>query len=70
LAEPSIRHSGVRQRPPADDDTRSTAQVDKDDPPDDRPIDHTRRFDDQPGRDDVPENEPPIERADGQVYGG
>jgi len=62
LARSSTRRDADRGPLPADEGTRSTGHGLGGDAPADRP------------EDDVPEvdseNEPPIERSDGQVYGG
>jgi hypothetical protein len=63
LARRSIRHGDDRQPLPVEEDTRSTGRGLGGVAPVERPED------DVPD-DDEPENEPPIERSDGQVYGG
>ena len=64
MAEPSIRDATARRRVPDDDRLRSAGHALGTESVVDRPED------DSPEADDVPENEPPIERSDGQVYGG
>ena len=63
MARRSIRNGADRQPPPVDEDTRSTGRGLPRDAPADRPEDDVPDVDE-------PENEPPIERSDGQVYGG
>ena len=63
MARRSIRHGTDRQSIPVEEDTRSTNRGLGVEATVDRPED------DVPGVDE-PENEPPIERSDGQVYGG
>ena len=63
LARPSIGNEADRPPRPIDEDTRSPGRGFGRDAPADR------AEDDVPDVDE-PENEPPIERSDGQVYGG
>jgi hypothetical protein len=63
LARRSIRNDAARAPLPADESTRSIGHGLGGDPPADRAEDHVADVDE-------PENEPPIERSDGQVYGG
>jgi hypothetical protein len=63
LARRSIRHGDDRQPLTVDEDTRSTGSGFGAEAPVDRPEDDVFDVDE-------PENEPPIERSDGQVYGG
>ena len=64
MARRSIRDGADRQPRPVDEDTRSTGRgLLGGDAQADRPEDDVPDVDE-------PENEPPIERSDGQVYGG
>jgi hypothetical protein len=64
LAQRSIRDAAAERPRPAHEATRSTEHGLNGAGPADRPVD------DDPEADETPENEPPIERSDGQVYGG
>jgi hypothetical protein len=59
----SIRDGADRQPMPVEQDTRSTGRGRREMAPVDRSEDDIPDV-------DAPENEPPIERSDGQVYGG
>jgi hypothetical protein len=63
LAQRSIRNGADRPPLPVDEDSRSNGRGFGRDAPADRPERDVTDVDE-------PENEPPIERSDGQVYGG
>jgi hypothetical protein len=63
MARRSIRPGDERQSLPVDEDTRSTGPGIGGEAP-------AARSEDDALEVDEPENEPPIERSDGQVYGG